>query len=61
MSERKNYFIRKKYFVWLKIQLKIEFTLMLLRTRDKSTNRNELRRWILNNSGADILGIDVNI
>ena len=36
--------------------LKIEFTLMLLRTRDKSINRNELRRFILNNSGADILG-----
>ena len=34
---------------------------MLLRTRDKSTNRNELRRFILNNSGADVLGIDVNI
>ena len=46
----------QKYSVWLKIQLKIEFTLMLLRTGDKSINRNELRRFILNNSGADILG-----
>lgn len=29
---------------------------MLLRTLDKSVNRNELRRFLLNNSGADILG-----